>query len=78
MTTTETFRWFPSVGGNNRWCYAVAADQVPVKVTHLTITDVLMIEAIDTDRMPVRTLSVIHLDGRSCEDFLTVLAVKPS
>lgn len=58
------FRWFPGIPSRNAFTYA-SLSGTDVKVTHLTLLATVIVEEIDSDQMPLRTLSTIDVDGRN-------------
>lgn len=82
MTATESgpgFEWFPGIPSRNSWTYGLAGD-VPVKVPHLTMLRLVMVEELGPDRLPIRTLMTVDSTGvylGSMATFLSGLGIRP-
>lgn len=78
VETPDPFVWHNGIPSRDRFCYGRVAS-VPVKVTHLTLLGMMLIEETDAERLPVRTLSSIDLPaGVDPETVLRSLTVVPA
>lgn len=74
------FEWFPGIPSRNSFCYGQIGD-TRLKVTHLVILRLLLVEEIGPDRLPIRTLTSADvgrdMDRAAVEAFLTTMGIRP-